>query len=198
LSKIPLLKPLIVATKSEIRKKILHNSNLHFTYVSSNVDEEKIKKNYYFDNFYDLAIKLASEKSLNVSKKFKNTYVLGVDQVCEFEEKVLSKPGNINNCKKTLKMLSGNTHYQNCGMAVSYNEEIIWTSYDVAKLTMKVLTDDNIDNYIKLDQPFECCGGYKYELNGKNLFSDIKGSIYTIQGLDIDSLFSFLKQNDFI
>ena len=43
-----------------------------------------------------------------------------------------------------------------------------------------------------------CCGSYKYELNGKDLFSEVEGSIYTIQGLDIDSLLMYLKQNKFI
>ncbi len=198
MSKIPLLKPLIVATKSEIRKKILHNSNLHFTYVSSNVDEEKIKKNFKFTNFYDLAIELASKKSLEISNKYKDTYVLGVDQICEFQNKVLNKPGNLENCKKTLSKLSGNTHQQNCGMAISYNNEIIWTSFDVAKLTMKVLSEKEIENYIKKDKPFKSCGAYKYELNGKDLFTEVKGSIFTIQGLDIESLIFYLRQNNFI
>ena len=198
MNNISFLKPLIIATESEIRKEILSNANLECNYVSSNIDEEKIKQNFKFTNFYDLAIELASAKSLEVSKKYKNTYVLGVDQICEFKNEILNKPGNLENCKKTLSKLSGNTHQQNCGMAISYNNEIIWTSYDVAELTMKVLSDKEIESYITKDNPFKCCGCYKYEQNGKNLFSTVKGSIYTIQGLDIDTLILHLRQNNFI
>ena len=198
MNNISFLKPFIIATESEIRKEILSNAGLECMYVSSNIDEEKIKKNFKFTNFYDLAVELASKKSLEISNKYKNTYVLGVDQICEFQNEILNKPGNLENCKKTLSKLSGNTHQQNCGMAISYNNEIIWTSYDVANLTMKVLSEKEIESYIKKDKPFKCCGSYKYELNGKDLFSIVQGSIFTIQGLDIDSLFFYLRQNDFI
>ena len=198
MNNISFLKPIIIATESEIRKEILSNANLDCNYVSSNIDEEKIKQNFKFTNFYDLAIELASAKSLEVSKKYKDTYVLGVDQICEFKNEILNKPGNLENCKKTLTKLSGNTHKQNCGMAISYNNEIIWTSFDVAELTMKVLSDKEIESYINKDKPFKCCGSYKYEQNGKKLFTTVKGSIYTIQGLDIDSLIFYLRQNNFI
>ena len=83
-------------------------------------------------------------------------------------------------------------------MAICHNSKIIWTSSDVAKLTMKDLSDKDIENYIKKDKPFKSCGAYKYELNGKDLFTEVKGSIFTIQGLDIDSLIFYLRQNNFI
>jgi septum formation protein len=83
-------------------------------------------------------------------------------------------------------------------MAISFNNEIIWTSFDIAKLTMKDLSESDIEEYVKKDKPFKSCGSYKYELNGKDLFSKIEGSIYTIQGLDIDTLLIYLRQNKFI
>ena len=174
------------------------NAGISCEFVSSNVDEEKIKKDSSNLSFSDISLKLASAKALEVSKKNKDFYILGVDQICQFRDEILNKPGNEENCKKTLKKLSGNTHYQNCGMAISFNNEIIWTSCDIAKLTMKDLSESDIEKYVKKDKPFKCCGSYKYELNGKNLFSKVEGSIYTIQGLDIDGLLIYLRQNKFI
>jgi septum formation protein len=63
---------------------------------------------------------------------------------------------------------------------------------------MKVLSDKEIESYIKKDRPFKSCGAYKYELNGKDLFTEVKGSIFTIQGLDINTLILYLRQNNFI
>ena len=177
-----LLKPLIIASESEIRKKILSDFNLKTSFIASEVDEDLIKKNFQYKSYYDLAVELACAKALKISKKYKDNYVIGVDQICI----------------KTLQKLSGNTHTQNCGMAIAYNEKIVWTSYDVAKLTMKELSLKEIENYIAKDSPYMCCGSYKYELNGKDLFSEVEGSIYTIQGLDIDSLLVYLRQNKFI
>jgi len=198
LSNISLLKPLIIATESEIRKKIFSDFNLNVSFIASEVDEDLIKENFQFKNYYDLAIELASAKALEVSKKNPDNYVLGVDQVCEFNNEILNKPGNKEKCINTLQKLSGNTHFQNCGMAIAFNDNIIWTSYDVAKLTMNELSSKDIENYILKDTPYMCCGSYKYELNGKDLFSEVEGSIYTIQGLDIDSLLVYLRQNKFI
>ena len=198
MSNISLLKPLIIATESKIRKKIFSDFNLNVSFIASEVDEDLIKENFQFKNYYNLAIELASAKALEVSKKNPDNYVLGVDQVCEFNNEILNKPGNKEKCIKTLQKLSGNTHFQNCGMAICHNSKIIWTSSDVAKLTMKDLSDKDIENYIKKDKPFKSCGAYKYELNGKDLFTEVKGSIFTIQGLDIDSLIFYLRQNNFI
>ena len=148
MSNISLLKPLIIATESEIRKKIFSDFNLDVSFIASEVDEDLIKENFQFKNYYDLAIELASAKALEVSKKNPDNYVLGVDQVCEFNNEILNKPGNKEKCISTLQKLSGNTHFQNCGMAIAFNDSIIWTSYDVAKLTMNELSLKDIENYI--------------------------------------------------
>ena len=105
-----LLKPLIIASESEIRKKILSDFNLKTSFIASEVDEDLIKKNFQFKSYYDLATELACAKALKISKKYKDNYVLGVDQICEFNEEIFNKPRNKKNCVKTLQKLSGNTH----------------------------------------------------------------------------------------
>ena len=193
-----LLKPLIIATSSSIRKEIISNAGLDCDYESSDLDEEKIKKKNLNLTFVDLAIKLASAKALEISKKNKDIYVLGVDQICQFDNEILNKPLNKVNCTKTLSKLSGNTHAQNCGMSIAYNNKIIWNESSTAYLEMKDLSVQQISDYIDLDEPFDSCGSYKYEKNGKDLFKNISGSIFTIQGIDIDKLLIFLRQNQFI
>lgn len=69
MSNISLLKPLIIATESEIRKKIFSDFNLNVNFIASEVDEDSIKENFQFKNYYDLAIELASAKALEISKK---------------------------------------------------------------------------------------------------------------------------------
>ena len=193
-----LLKPLIIATSSSIRKEIITNAGLDCVYVSSDLDEEKIKKKNSNLSFIDLAIKLASAKALEISKKNKDIYVLGVDQICQFDDEILNKPLNKVNCTKALLKLSGNTHFQNCGMSIAYNNKIIWSESSIARLEMKYLSAKQISEYIDLDEPFNACGSYKYEKNGKDLFKNVSGSIYTIQGLDIEKVLIFLRQNQFI
>jgi len=114
--------------------------------------------------------------------------VLGADQMCVFNNIVLNKPGNEENAVNSLKLLSGDTHYQYSGIAICLNGESLWSFCDIATLTMKDLSDKEIRSYVNKDEPYQCAGSYKYESHGSGLFSEVKGSTYTIQGLALTSL----------
>ena len=191
-------KPLIFATGSSIRKDIAKSFGINCDFIKSEVDEELIKLNFQGNKYHELAIQLATEKSLTISDQYKDYYVVGVDQVCCINNEILNKPGNKENAIFSLKKLSGNTHYQNCGMAICLNGKILWQSSAVAELTMKPLSLDQIEEYVELDKPFNCSGSYKFESHGKDLFSNVKGSEYTIQGLDIDQLLDILIEEGII
>ena len=181
-------KPLIFATGSEIRKNIAESHGIICEFIKSEVDEELIKLNFHGNDFDKLAIQLATEKALAVSDKNNDYFVVGVDQVCSLEEEILNKPGNKDNAIVSLQKLSGKTHRQNCGMAICKDGKIIWQSSAIAELTMRDLTLDEIKRYLDLDEPYSCSGSYKFEENGKDLFLNVIGSEYTIQGMDIDQL----------
>ena len=114
--------------------------------------------------------------------------MLGADQMCVFNNTVLNKPGNEENAVNSLKLLSGDTHYQYSGIAICLNGESLWSFCDTATLTMKDLSDKEIRSYVNKDEPYQCAGSYKYESHGSGLFSEVKGSTYTIQGLALTSL----------
>jgi len=193
-----LIKPLIFATGSSIRKEIVNAFGIDCEFIKSEVDEELIKLNFQGNDFYELAIQLATEKSLTISDQYKDYYVVGVDQVCNIGDEILNKPGNKENAINSLKKLSGNIHYQNCGMAICLNGRIVWQSSAIAELTMKTLSMKQIEDYVDLDKPFSCSGSYKFESYGKDLFSKVKGSEYTIQGLDIEQLLEIFNKEGII
>ena len=138
------------------------------------------------------------DKDKIVSDIKENYYVVGVDQVCALDGEVLNKPENPENAFQSLKKLSGRSHFQNCGMAICLNGKILWQSFSIAELTMKSLSDKEIHDYIKLDEPFSCSGSYKFESYGKELFTNVLGTEYTIQGLDIDKLMDVLVEEGII
>ena len=193
-----LLKPLIFATASSIRREIVEAHGINCEFVKSDVDEELIKINFKGIEFNNLAMQLATEKALTVSDIKENYYVVGVDQVCAIDGEVLNKPENSDNAFLSLKKLSGRSHFQNCGMAICLNGKILWQSFSTAELTMKSLSDQEIHDYIKLDEPFSCSGSYKFESYGKELFTNVLGTEYTIQGLDIDKLLDVFVEEGII
>jgi septum formation protein len=183
---------IILASNSSIRKKILEDSGIPFEVVPSEVAEEDLKQSLSGGNFKDYCLALAKAKALDVSNKKKNAYVIGSDQICCYEKEIFSKPLTKENCFKTLSKLSGNTHYQNCGISICKDGKEIWSHYAQAALTMKSLSDSEIKDYIDKDEPFMACGAYRFESLGKNLFLFTEGDETTIQGLTLNPILSFL------
>ena len=188
----------ILASNSSIRKKILEDAGITFEVIASEVDEEELKKSLSSNNFKDYCLALAKAKALDVSIKQKNAYVIGSDQICCYEDEIFSKPLTKENCFKTLSKLSGNTHYQNCGISICKDGKEIWSHYAQATLTMKLLSDLEIKDYIDKDEPFMACGAYRFESLGKNLFLSTKGDETTIQGLTLNPIINFLSSEKVI
>ena len=188
----------ILASNSSIRKKILEDAGITFEVIASEIDEEELKKSFSSNNFKDCCLALAKAKALDVSNKQKNAYVIGSDQICCYEDEIFSKPLTKENCFKTLSKLSGNTHYQNCGISICKDGKEIWSHYAQAALTMKLLSDLEIKDYIDKDEPFMACGAYRFESLGKNLFSSTQGDETTIQGLTLNPILKFLASEKVI
>ena len=189
---------IILASNSSIRQKILEDSGISFEVVPSEVEEEELKQSLSSNNFREYCLALAKAKALDVSNKKKNAYVIGSDQICSYGEEIFSKPLTKENCFKTLSKLSGNTHYQNCGISICKNGKEIWSHYAQAALTMKSLSDREIRDYIDKDEPFMACGAYRFESLGKNLFLTTKGDETTIQGLTLNPIINFLTSKKVI
>ena len=187
-------KPFILASGSTIRKQILSDHGINFVVQKSEIDEEELKKNILNLPFEERVIKLASAKAKEVSEKNIESYVVGADQMCVCNGRVFNKPGNLENSINNLKLLAGNTHCQYSGISIFLNGKSQWTYCDTATLTMKELSDEQIMSYALEDEPYECCGSYKYESLGATLFSKVKGSEYTIQGLAFVPLINAFKE----
>jgi len=186
--------PFILASGSTIRKKILSDHGINFVVQKSEIDEEELKKNILNLPFEERVIKLASAKAKEVSEKNIERYVVGADQMCVCNGRVFNKPGNLENSINNLKLLAGNTHCQYSGISIFLNGKSLWTFCDKATLTMKELSDEQIMSYVLEDEPYECCGSYKYESLGATLFSKVKGSEYTVQGLAFVPLINAFKE----
>ena len=188
---------IILASTSKVRKKILDEVGLKFEVVAPLYDEDLEKKKLKLAP-KKLAIFLAKEKALSVSEKFRDAVVIGSDQVCEFEEKEISKSQNALEAIKQLKKFSGKIHFQNNAVCVALNGKIIFQSFSRVKLQMRKIDSKEIENYVKKDQPWGCAGSYKYESLGKHLFEKISGDYYSVLGLAIQPLIAFLHRKKLI
>ena len=186
--------PIILASGSQSRRVMLEDAGIHFSVISSNVDEDLLKKEMDGFPFEDQVVKLAAAKASEVSVNNLNHLVIGGDQMCIFQNKVFDKPGSQEKAIENLKLLSGTTHYQYSGVCLYKDGRSLWEYYEVVELNMHSLTEEEIINYVKAENPINAAGAYKFESLGCNLFSSVDGSSYTIRGMPLLPLLKTLRE----
>lgn len=188
---------LILASTSKIRKKILEEVGLQFEVIAPLFDEEAGKKKVKLSS-QKLAMYLAEQKALSISEKFRDAYVIGSDQACEFEEKEISKSNNATEALSQLKKFNGKIHFQNNAVVIALNGKIIFRKFSRVRMQMRKMAVSEIEKYVECDQPWGCAGSYKYESLGKHLFARISGDYYSVLGLAIQPVLNFLHQKKLI
>ncbi|MDA0775057.1 MAG: Maf family protein [Proteobacteria bacterium] len=186
--------PIILASGSESRKIMLQDAGLIFKIITSNVDEDFLKNEMEGMPFEDQVIKLAAAKALAVSSEYPDKIVIGGDQMCVFNNKVFDKPGSVEKAITNLKILSGTTHYQFSGVCIYRAGTPLWEYSEVVELKMHTLSEEEIANYVKAENPINAAGAYKFESLGCNLFASVNGSSYTIRGMPLLPLLNTLRE----
>jgi septum formation protein len=192
-----MLNKIILASKSEIRRKILSKNGINSEVEPSNVDEEPVKQSLVKEGATPEIISknLAELKANKVSLKRIDEIVLGADSVIDLEGKIISKPTNRSEALEILKKLNGKHHFLISSVCLSKNGKMIWHYSDKAKLTMKNFEMFELEDYLaKLtDKALYAYNVYQIEGAGKDLFLKIEGNENTIMGLPIEKIKEYLK-----
>ena len=188
---------IILASKSEVKKKILEDNNFICEVVHSNVDEEQAKESLLEAGADPLLISknLAELKSIKISTKYADQLVLGADSVISLNNELINKPKSREDAFQILKKLNGSTHYLISSVCVSKNGSMVWNFSDTSELKMKTLTDDYIQNYLDKikTNTLLSYGVYQVESDGLDLFETIKGNMDSIMGLPIKQIKQYLE-----
>ena len=189
---------LILASKSKVRKEILDKNNIQVQVKYSNVDEDLIKESLLKENASPELISksLAEIKANKVSQKNHDFLVLGADSVIDLNGELISKPETRKEALEILKKLNGKNHNLISSVCISKNGNRIWNYTDKARLTMKRMSDEELENYLKKisDEALYAYNVYQIEGEGKNLFSNIEGDENTIMGLPINKIKEYLNE----
>jgi len=188
---------IILASKSEVRKKILENNKIKCRVEPSNVDEDTVKESLLSEKATPTIISknLAELKANKISQKFINAIVMGADSVIDLEGEIISKPNNRTEALKILKKLNGKTHQLISSVCISKAGSMIWNYTDKASLTMKNMSLSELETYLKKisDVSLYAYNVYQIEGEGKSLFSKIEGDENTIMGLPVKQIKEYLN-----
>jgi septum formation protein len=186
------MKGIILASKSPYRKELLQRLGIEFQCIASQVDENKIKAE--ISDPIELTQKLSVEKAMAIVQEHPDSIVIGSDQVCHFKGEILGKAKTHENAFIQMSKLNGNMHELITSYAIVHKDTIIIKT-DTTKLYMRNLTENQIKNYLRTDNPIDCAGSYKLELNGISLFRKIETEDNTaIIGLPLISLSNELNK----
>ena len=189
---------IILASKSGVRKKILNDHNIDCEVIVSNVDEDEVKSSLLAEGADPLTISknLAEIKSIKVSSKNYDKFVIGADSVISLENKLINKPSSRNEAFEILKKLNGSKHYLISSVCISKNGSMIWNHTDSSELKMKKFSDKELLEYLDKikTETLLAYGVYQVEAEGLKLFEHIKGDQNSIMGLPIKDILNYIKQ----
>jgi septum formation protein len=187
--------PLVLASQSRARQTLLANAGINFETVPAEIDERAVQQASHLTAPGDIAALLAREKSLAVSARLPDRIVVGADQTLALGSRLFSKPAGRAQAAEQLHALAGGTHELHSAVAVARDGKILFSDVTSARMTMRNLSEAEIDGY--LDEAGEAVtssvGAYQLEGLGVHLFERIEGDHFTILGLPLLPLLAFLR-----
>ena len=188
---------IILASKSNVRKKILNKNGINCEVIPANIDEDQVKNSLIKKKASPKIISknLAELKANKISKKKNDYLVLGADSVIDLNGELISKPTNREEAFDILQKLNGQKHQLISSVCISKNGAMIWNFTDASTLTMKQLNSDEIKSYLSRikDRELYAYGVYQIEAGGRFLFSKIEGDENTIMGLPVKQIKEYLS-----
>ena len=189
--------PLILASGSATRLGLLRAAGLAVEAVPPRVDEEAVKAALLAEGHAPRAVAdaLAELKGARVSQRRPEALVLGCDQALDLGGRMLSKPASPEEALGQLLALAGRTHSLHSAAVLHRGGEPIWRHVSEARLTMRTMSEPWLSAYVgrNWESLRHSVGGYLIEGEGVRLMERIEGDHFTVLGLPLIPLLSFLQ-----
>lgn len=152
---------IILASSSRYRHEMLSRLRIPFTTVSPDIDETPQAG----ETPAALSLRLALAKAQAVCADHPGALVIGSDQVATIDGTPLGKPGNFERAREQLRALSGRTVEFHSALCVHDGQRYELDDI-ITRCVFRTLGNDEIDTYLRLEQPFDTAGSAKAESLG--------------------------------
>ena len=178
-----------LVSKSPRRKEILEMAGIDF--VVTNIEtEEDVEKN----DPSNYVTKTAYKKGIEAYNLYPNDIILSADTIVVFDNKILEKPKDKEDAYRMIKMIQGNEHYVYTGVFLGRKQDNInYNFYEKTKVVVGDLTEEEILEYINMDEPYDKAGAYAIQGFFGKYIEKIEGDFFNVMGLPIHSINKKLK-----
>jgi len=189
---------LVLASASEARALLLRNAGVDLLVDPADLDENALKAGFFAKGLDAAAIaeRLAEAKANSISSRHQGLLVLGADQVLVHLGEMLDKPLSRAEAAAHLQRLRNSGHELLSAAAIILDGQTLWRRTGRASLQMRDISDHFIEGYLDQigDKALESVGAYQLEGIGAQLFERVEGDYFTILGLPLLEVLSFLRQ----
>lgn len=193
------MRNIILASASAHRADMLNKADIAFKIVPSSLDERALEAPLAEADVSpaDRAEILAEAKAISVSEQNTGTHVIGCDQILALDGEVLHKVRDMEEARRRLLALSGNTHILHSAVVLAKDGETIWRHVVPCAMTMRDLDPAEIGRYLSAvgDAALSSVGCYQIEGRGVRLFDQIEGDLFSIIGLPLLALLKALREH---
>lgn len=182
--------PLILASTSPIRRRMLDAAGVRYEAMKPEVDEQELKLGLHDPK--EIALGLATAKAVSVLGE----WVIGSDSVVSVGGRPFDKPTDHVQAAEHLRFFSGKVMELTSAVALARNGEVDWSHTETASLAVRPLSEDFIQSYLDVEWPEVgyCVGVFRMEGRGVQLFDRVDGDHFTILGMPLVPLLGALRK----
>ena len=196
------LLPLILASSSAARAKMLRDAGVMIETTIPAIDESEVKASLRHDGApaSKVAEILAEMKAQRIAARARGRLVLGSDQMLECDGAWFDKPASRDDARKQLQFLRGKSHSLITSAVLVRDETRLWHTTDRAELRMRAFSDDFLNWYLNQvgDDVLRSVGAYQLEWLGAQLFERVTGDYFTILGLPLLPVLGILREHGMV
>lgn len=186
---------LILASTSPYRRELLQRLRLPFEVARPHVDESPMPG----ETPLALAVRLAAAKARAIAAWAGDAWVIGSDQVADFDGRALGKPGSRDAAIAQLTAMRGQSVAFHTAVALAHTDGRSLAALDLTRVRFRDCSDSEIIRYVEAEQPFDCAGSFKSEGLGISLFASIDSQDPTaLVGLPLIATCALLREAGFV
>lgn len=188
---------LYLASASPRRQELLTAAGMPFIVTQHFFDEHSVVQDMRADDFATY-IATGKASSLDKHSEFDDRYILGVDTIVTYNDKILGKPENAETAEENIRRMSGQWHEVISGIAIVNRTKNIFTSAScTSRVKFAVLNERFISHYINGNHWQGFAGGYAIQQLFSLVVERIEGSYTNIVGLPMETLYHTLDKIGF-